>query len=719
MGAIERFAIALIALVGLTDARPAWAEDGYDLWLRYRPLPEMQRKAATVSAIAVLRDSPTLRVAAEELARGFSGLSGHTVGRRDTIAADSVVLATAQAPDVAALALPTTGLNDEGYLIRPVTLGGRRVVLVTGKTDHGVLYGAFALLRWVQTGHAVRAANFSSNPATKLRLLNHWDNLDGTVERGYAGQSLWDWWTLPDFRDPRYTDYARANASIGINGAVLNNVNAKADSLTAPYIAKAAALADIFRPYGIKVYLSARFSAPIELGGLKTADPLDTDVAAWWRAKADELYRAIPDFGGFLVKANSEGQPGPQDYKRSHADGANMLAAALAPHGGVVMWRAFVYAQENAEDRAKQAYDDFKPLDGAFAANVIVQVKNGAIDFQPREPFHPLFGAMPHTALMPEFQITKEYLGQATHLAYLGPLFEETLRADTLADGPGSTVAGIVAGPDDRPTGSGLTGMAGVANIGRSRDWSGSTFNQANWYAFGRFAWDPQISSALVAREWAAMTFGPNPAIVAPITGLMAGSREAVVDYMTPLGLAHLMATAHHYGPGPWVSDLKRPEWNPYYYHRANTDGIGVERGPGGTNATGQYAPALARLLADPATTPEPLLLWFHRVPWTYRLKSGMALWPQMVADYDRGVAYVGEMRRSWERLRPAIDPERFAKTAAFLAIQEREARWWRDASLAYWMSVNRLPLPPSAAPPAHDLAWYQAQYFPYAPGNP
>jgi alpha-glucuronidase len=714
IGAIGRFAGALTILACAAYARPAQAEDGYDLWLRYRPLPQLQRQAATVSAITVLRESPTLRVAAEELERGFSGLSGHEVGRQDTIPADSVVLATARTPEVAALALPVAALNEEGYLVRPVTLGGRRVTLVTGKTDRGVLYGAFALLRWAQTGHAVRTATFSSSPATKLRLLDHWDNLDGTVERGYAGQSLWDWWTLPDFRDPRYTDYARANASIGINGTVLNNVNAKADSLTAPYIAKAAALADVFRPYGIKVYLSARFSAPIELGGLKTADPLDPQVAAWWRAKADELYRAIPDFGGFLVKANSEGQPGPQDYKRSHADGANMLAAALAPHGGVVMWRAFVYAPENAEDRAKQAYDDFKPLDGKFAPNVIVQVKNGAIDFQPREPFHPLFGAMPRTPLMLEFQITKEYLGQATHLAYLGPLFEETLRSDTLADGPSSTVARVVAG-----TGDALTGMAGVANIGRSRDWSGSTFNQSNWYAFGRFAWDPQASSADVAREWAAMTFGPDPAIVAPITKMMAGSREAVVDYMTPLGLAHLMATAHHYGPGPWISDLKRPEWNPYYYHRADKDGIGVERGPGGTNATSQYAPALARVLADPATTPDAMLLWFHRVPWTYRLKSGKPLWQAMVADYDRGVAYVDDMRRTWATLRPAIDAERFAKTAAFLDIQQREARWWRDASLAYWMSVNGLSLPPGAAPPAHDLAWYKAQTFPYAPGNP
>ncbi len=695
-------------------ATPAFAEDGYDLWLRYRPLAAAQ--GTDTAAITVLGDTPTLRVAGAELTRGLSGLSAHPVPLVADARAGAIVLAVSSAPQLAALRLPTEALGQEGYLVRAVDLDGRRVTLVTANTDRGVLYGAFALLRWVQTGHPLAEVDLSSTPHVALRVLDHWDNLDGTVERGYSGQSLWDWWTLPDYRDPRYTDYARANASIGINGSVLNNVNAKAESLTPFYIAKAAALADIFRPYGIKVYLSARFSAPIELGGLKTADPLDPQVAAWWRAKADEIYRAIPDFGGFLVKANSEGQPGPQDYHRTHADGANMLAAAVAPHHGIVMWRAFVYAQENAEDRAKQAYDDFHPLDGKFASNVIVQVKNGAIDFQPREPFHPLFGAMPKTPLMMEFQITKEYLGQATHLAYLGPMFEETLRSDTLAHGKGSTVARVVDGTLDRHA---LTGMAGVANIGRDRDWSGSTFNQANWFAFGRFAWNPDDSADAIARDWAAMTFEPAPAVVGPVVKMMAGSREAVVDYMTPLGLAHVMATGHHYGPGLWISDLKRPEWNPYYYHRATRDAVGVERGPKGNAATAQYAPALARLLADPKTTPERDLLWFHRVPWTYRLKSGETVWQGMVGDYDRGVGYVAGMRADWAALRPRIDAERFAKTESFLGVQQREAQWWRDASLSYWMSVNALPLPAGVRAPAHDLAWYKAQRFPYAPGNP
>jgi alpha-glucuronidase len=392
-----------------------------------------------------------------------------------------------------------------------------------------------------------------------------------------------------------------------------------------------------------------------------------------------------------------------------------MLADALAPHGGIVMWRAFVYSAGNARDRAAQAYDEFQPLDGAFRGNVILQVKNGPIDFQPREPFHPLFGAMPRTPLMIELQITKEYLGFATHLAYLGTMWEEVLRADTHARGPGSTVARIV---DGSLHGHRLTGVAGVANTGTDRNWTGSQFDQANWYAFGRLAWDPGGSARAIAEEWTRMTWGNDPALVAPIVAMMMGSREAVVDYMTPLGLHHLMATGHHYGPGPWVGDLERADWNPTYYHRADANGIGFDRTSSGSNQVAQYAPAVARRFASVATVPEEFLLWFHHLPWDHRMASGRTLWDEMVVRYSRGVGRVRAMRSAWEALRGRVDPERSAEVSAFLAIQEQEAIWWRDASIAFFRSVSRRPLPAGYAPPAHPLEHYRAIDHRYAPGQ-
>ncbi len=692
----------------------AQAEDGYELWLRYRPLQgaaRAQLQAVSRSIVHGGAASPTLQAAVAELRRGVAGLSGREPLVSTRLAPGALLLATpASAP--AGVHLPWAELGAEGYVLHSLRLKGRAVTLIAANTDVGLLYGSFAWLRAAQTGADLGRLDQRAVPKVGLRLLNHWDNLDRSVERGYAGASLWDWWRLPDIRDPRYVDYARANASLGINGAVLNNVNAKAESLTASFLAKAAALADVLRPYGIKVWLSARFSAPVELGGLKTADPLDPAVRAWWQVKADEIYRAIPDFGGFLVKANSEGQPGPQDYGRSHADGANMLAEALSPHGGVVMWRAFVYAHENADDRAKQAYAEFQPLDGRFAPNVIVQVKNGAIDFQPREPFHPLFGAMPHTPLALELQITKEYLGFSTHLAYLGTLFEEVLQADT---GHGGTVARVV---DGSLQGQRLTAMAGVANIGVDRNWCGSQFDQANWYAFGRLAWDPDLPARAIARDWAAQTFTPRRAARDAIVELMLPSREAVVDYMTPLGLHHLMGTGHHHGPAPWVDDLERPDWNPVYYHRADRGGIGFDRSPTGSNAVAQYAPVVAQRWADPRTTPPELLLWFHHLPWDFRVPSGRTLWAELIAHYDRGVAAVADMRRRWAALQPDIDAPRHAEVAAYLAVQEAEARWWRDACVAYFQSVSGLPLPPGTRPPEHGLAHYKALRFPFAPGR-
>lgn len=698
---------------------PAHAEDGYKLWLRYQPLvPEARAEVGRLASLIVAPSSPSTvtQAAVDELQRGLAGLLGQTVPLKEIIDDGAILLATPRSlPAIATFNLPMHQLGEEGYVIRNLTIDGHKTIIIAANSDIGLVYGVFELLRQLQTGVVPGALDIVEVPKIGMRLLNHWDNLDRYVERGYAGQSIWDWWRLPDILDPRYTDYARANASIGINGTVLNNVNASPQVLTVRYIDKAAALAEIFRPYGIKVYLSVRFSAPIDIGGLKTADPLDESVREWWAKKTEEIYMRIPDFGGFLVKANSEGQPGPQNYGRSHADGANMLADALRPHGGVVMWRAFVYSDEDPEDRVKQALSEFKPLDGKFAENVIVQVKNGPLDFQPREPFHPMFGMMPATPLMMEFQITQEYLGFSTHLVYLGALYEEVLDTETFVPKVESTVASVI---DGSAFGHKLTGMAGVANIGSHRDWTGSTFGQANWYAFGRLAWNPGRASRAIAEEWLGMTFSNDSVFIETAAEMMMRSREAVVDYMTPLGLAHIMGTGHHYGPAPWVTDLSRPEWNPYYYHRASAEGIGFDRTESGSNAVAQYAKPVADRFASLETVPEEYLLWFHRLPWDYAMRSGRTLWQELLAHYDRGVSEVEAMRASWLGLKPFVDPERFAKRSRLLDVQLKEARWWRDACIAYFMQQSGEKLPEGVRPPAESLEYYQALQFPYAPGN-
>jgi alpha-glucuronidase len=695
------------------------AEDGYDLWLRYGPLagPAGQTYRSQATEIVGAGSGPA-EVARMELVRGLTGLLGRRVAIVGSITQNgAIVLGTPKSSaDIAALKLDLAGAGDEGFVIRTETIGGHRVTAVAANTDIGVLYGAFHLLRLIQTARPLENLNITAAPRIRNRVLDHWDNLDGTVERGYAGASIWDWHKLPDYLDPRYTDYARACASVGINGSVLTNVNANATSLQPAYIAKAAAIANVLRPYGIRVYLSARFSAPIEIGGLNTADPLDAGVKAWWRAKADEIYRAIPDFGGFLVKANSEGQPGPQDYHRTHADGANMLADAVAPHGGIVMWRAFVYSNEQPDDRARQAYTEFVPLDGKFRENVLLQVKNGPIDFQPREPFHPLFGAMPKTPLMLEVQLTKEYLGFATHLAYLAPLYSETLNADTYVKGKGSTVAKVI---DGSLQGYERTGMAGVANIGADRNWTGSQFDQANWYAFGRLAWDPTASPETIADEWVRMTFTNDEQFVKPVVAMMMGSREAVVNYMTPLGLHHIMGRSYHYGPGPWVSAGARADWTSVYYHRADAQGIGFDRSASGSNAVAQYSREVAAEFGDLQRVPEKYLLWFHHVPWDARLKSGRSLWDELVLHYTQGVESVRSMRKTWSQLAQFVDAGRYEQIASFLAIQEKEAKWWRDACIAYFESFSHRPLPAGVAPPEHTLAEYEAREIPYAPGLP
>ncbi|QZH75687.1 MAG: alpha-glucuronidase [Erythrobacter sp.] len=699
---VNRFCAALIAFVLAAAGVPAAAEDGYNLWLRYAPLEEAQADAARPyvgRGVHLLADhTPRVEAALQELGRAARTMTGSEVSPHPRL---TLALADRLYPMWERSIADMEGAAPGAFSIR--RQDDSRLV-IAANDDLGLLYGTFAMLRHLQETGTLEGVDQFTAPAMSLRLLNHWDNPDGHVERGYAGRSIFDWWHLPERLDQRMIDYARANASIGINGVVVNNVNASAMMLEPRYIARLARLADAWRPYGIRVYLSARFSAPRDIGGLATADPLDPAVAAWWQAKADEIYAAIPDFGGFLVKANSEGQPGPQDYGRTHADGANMMAAAVGDRGTVI-WRAFVYSAEDETDRAAQAYAEFVPLDGQFASNVIVQVKNGPIDFQPREPFHPMFGAMPNTRLMLEAQITKEYLGFASHLAYLAPMWEEVLDADT---GRGGSVADVIA----------PVGMAGVANIGSDRNWSGSDFDQANWYAFGRLAWDPTLTSEQIAREWSAQTFSREPEFVEAVVPMMMGSREAVVDYMTPLGLAHLMGTGHHYGPAPWVCDLARPEWNPCYYHRADAQGIGFDRTASGSDALAQYAPSVAAQWSDPREIDPAYLLWFRRVGWDHPMPSGRPLWEELIARYDRGVAAAEAMRSTWAELSDYVDPQRHRAVSENLTIQAQEASWWRDASIAYWQSLNGLPLPSGTRPPAHSLEHYQALAFPEAPGN-
>jgi alpha-glucuronidase len=685
----------LVALVVFVCVAPARGETGHDLWLRYAPVEDATLRAGylrAVSSVVVEGDSPTSRVVVAELQRGLRGLLGTTPPVLKAIASDgAVVVGTpANSPIVAGLgwAAPLARAGDEGFLIRSTTVGKRAVIVVASQRERGMLYGVFHFLRLIQTRQPITALDITERPRMTLRLLDHWDNLDGSIERGYAGRSLWNWAELPGRVDPRIQEYGRANASIGINGTVLNNVNAKAESLTAPYLEKTAALAQALRPYGIRVYLSANFNAPRALGGLTTADPLDPAVARWWREKAVEIYRLIPDFGGFLVKANSEGQPGPQDYGRTHADGANVLADAVAPHGGIVMWRAFVYSADVDPDRVKRAYQEFVPLDGRFRENVMVQVKNGPLDFQPREPFSPLFGAMPRTPLMAELQVTQEYLGQSTHLVYLAPMWKEVLDADTFANGPGSTVAKVL---DGSLHGYRRTGIAGVANTGSDANWTGHDFGQANWYAYGRLAWNPGLSPADIADEWIGMTWGHAADVRSAIRSIMLDSRETYVNYTMPLGLHHLIG-GDHYAPMPENADPRREDWSAVYYHRADASGIGFDRTTRGSNAVGQYRSPLRERWNDPATCPEPLLLWFHRLPWDYRLASGPTLWDGLVRQFTKGTEDVRLMESRWTTLRGKVDEERYQAVLGKLRRQAADAAAWSEKTLRYFQQFSRRP---------------------------
>ncbi len=710
--------LALLA-AGMLRAQPGGAAS-YDLWLRFDRVQNPALLGAYREAFGGIwmdPQGPTQQVIWDELTRGLGSLLGQSPEKRPTPNGSNLLLvATAdKLPPEVRSQLSLDQLREEGFLIRQLQAGANSRLVLTALEDKGLLYGAYRLLRLLQTERPIAGVNLLDAPKTALRMLNHWDNLDRTVERGYAGASIWNWHTLPGYIDPRYADYARANASLGINATVVTNVNANALVLTAPYLEKVKALAGVMRPYGIRLFLTARFSAPIEIGGLATADPLDPAVIAWWQSKADEIYALIPDFGGFVVKANSEGQPGPQNYGRSHLEGANMLADALAPHGGLLIWRAFVYSEHDPTDRAKQAYSEFLPYDGQFRDNVLLQVKNGPIDFQPREPVHPLFGAMKKTPLVMEFQITKEYLGFATHLVFLPKLFEEVLQTDTWQQGEGSTVARVV---DGSLYGHTLSGMAGVANIGSDLNWTGHPFGQADWYGFGRLAWDPGLKAGALAEEWIRSTLGNDPEMVETIKKLLLDSREAVVNYMMPLGLHHLFDTGHHYGPGPWVGNLSRPEWNPVYYHQASPEGVGFDRTPTGSNAVAQYALPLANKYGNLDSCPEEFLLWFHHLPWDYRMKSGATLWDALGLKYQEGVESVRQITATWESLQGKIEPELYQQVQMLLNIQQEEARWWKDACMRYFQTFSKLPFPEGMEPPQHSLEYYQSLKFPYAPGT-
>ena len=715
-----RILILLITIIYTTPAI-AQSKSGYDLWLGYKRIEDPELLAAyrsSLNSVFIDPQSKTLDIAKKELSAGLNSMLGQDpeFTSQNPLENDLIIAKTNSLDDSILRELPeeVNGLGKEGFILASVSNAGKQQLILTANEDIGILYGVYRLLQTLQTQQNLSTLLVREVPKVNLRMLNHWDNLDRTVERGYAGFSLWNWQKLPEYLDKRYTDYARANASIGINAVSLTNVNANALILTPMYLEKVEALASVFRPYGIKVFLTARFSAPMEIGRLETADPLSDGVQAWWKAKAKEIYQRIPDFGGFLVKANSEGQPGPQNYGRSHADGANMMAKALAPYGGLVIWRAFVYSEHDPNDRAKQAYSEFVPFDGKFMDNVMIQTKNGAIDFQPREPFHPMFGAMPKTPLMMEFQITQEYLGFSTHLVFLPRLFEEVLDADTYRLGEGSTVAKIVDGSLHQHK---LSGMAGVSNIGTDLNWTGHPFAQANWYGFGRLAWDPYLSADTIAEEWIRATYSNDPAFISPLKEMMLESREAVVNYMNPLGLHHIFDTGHHYGPGPWVSELSRPEWNPTYYHKADTEGIGFDRTAKGSQATAQYAPELAKIFNDSNSCPEEFLLWFHHLPWDYKLKNGHNLWDGIALKYQEGVDQVSSMITTWNKLKPYIPEQQFEEVSMLLQIQLKEARWWRNACLLYFQTFSKRPLPEGVEKPDRTLEYYKSLKFPFAPG--
>ncbi len=666
---MKKYLILLITV--LTSLHVSAQSDGSQLWLG-------KQYANSCQVISQLPDDATAKIAKQELENNWRGKNVELkIDKRLNLG--------------------------EGYNIyaRPAQQGDniQYEATITASNPIGLLYGAYELIRLQNTDayntgsgnqqNFSKAIDETEKPQVGLRILNHWDNLDGSIERGYAGKSIFKWeeiklgkngkgGSISKSLHDRLITYARANASLGINGSVLNNVNASPKMMTAEYINKVKVIANILRPYGIRVYLSINFASPMALGYTKTADPLDKKVQQWWQKKAKEIYATIPDFGGFLVKANSEGQPGPGDYHRTHADGANMLADAVKPYGGIIMWRSFVYgANHKGEDRVKQAVSEFKGMDGKFRDNVILQSKNGPLDFQPREPYAPIFDNIKQTPQIAELQITQEYLGQSKHLTYLAPMWKEFF--------------GFV-NPDR------LVGISGVANIGDDANWCGHPFSQANWYAFGRLAWNPALTAEEIAHEWLVQTYGnQDEKFTKPVEMMMMTSREACVNYMMPLGLHHIFKFDHHYGPEPDGFIASYPlEWCPVYYHKADAQGVGFDRSSKGTDAVGQYPEPYRSMYDNIATCPEEYLLWFHHVPWTYKMKSGSTLWQELCMRYNMGVAMVEVYRDFWHTSAKQYmkgHEQEWQHTDSLLNVQLENAKEWRNTCLKYFQTFSKMKI--------------------------
>lgn len=666
---MKKYLILLFTV--LTSLYVSAQSDGSQLWLG-------KQYANSCQVISQLPDDATAKIAKQELENNWRGKNVE-------------------------LKIDKSLNLGEGYNIyaRPAQQGDniQYEATITASNPIGLLYGAYELIRLQNTDayntgsgnqqNFSKAIDETEKPQVGLRILNHWDNLDGSIERGYAGKSIFKWeeiklgkngkgGSISKSLHDRLITYARANASLGINGSVLNNVNASPKMMTAEYINKVKIIANILRPYGIRVYLSINFASPMALGYTKTADPLDKKVQQWWKKKAKEIYATIPDFGGFLVKANSEGQPGPGDYHRTHADGANMLADAVKPYGGIIMWRSFVYgANHKGEDRVKQAVSEFKGMDGKFRDNVILQSKNGPLDFQPREPYAPIFDNIKQTPQIAELQITQEYLGQSKHLTYLAPMWKEFF--------------GFV-NPDR------LVGISGVANIGDDANWCGHPFSQANWYAFGRLAWNPSLTAEEIAHEWLVQTYeNQDERFTKPVEMMMMTSREACVNYMMPLGLHHIFKFDHHYGPEPDGFIASYPlEWCPVYYHKADAQGIGFDRSSKGTDAVGQYPEPYRSLYDNIATCPEEYLLWFHHVPWTYKMKSGSTLWQELCMKYNMGVAMVEVYRDFWHTSAKQYmkgHEQEWQHTDSLLNVQLENAKEWRNTCLKYFQTFSKMKI--------------------------